>query len=352
MTIQMESGKWGVGSGRSKTIPSRTWQLLNLLADGEFHSGEVFARQLGVSRASVFNALADVADYGVVLQRIRGRGYRLARPWQRLDRDEILRRLGQDAGKFDIQILPQAVSSNTLLLQRAGQSLENQYVESGGAASGSVLAVELQTAGRGRMGKSWHSGLGTALTFSLLWRFDCGLNALSGLSLAMGVAQMRALKKLGAQGVQLKWPNDVLTGHGKLGGVLIEAQGDVLGPSVVVIGIGLNFTLPANLLRQIDQPAGALDEACAVMPARNQLLAVLLQELARVLQQFAQDGFAALRDEWERYHIHQNKPIMLQMPDGSTVSGVARGVSDSGELCLETAQGVRRFNSGEVGVRR
>ncbi len=342
------------GAGRSKEIPARTWQLLNLLADGEFHSGEVFARQLGVSRASVFNALAEVEDYGVVLQRIRGRGYRLAHPWQRLDRDEILRWLGKDAGKFDIEILPQAASSNTLLLQRAGLEFA-----SGRAPGGSVLAVELQTAGRGRMGRSWHSGLGNALTFSLLWRFDCGLNALSGLSLAVGVALTRALKKLGAQGVQLKWPNDILTGplrqaqdrHGKLGGVLIEAQGDMLGPSAAVIGIGLNCALPDNLAQQIDQPASALDEVCAVMPTRNQLLAVLLQELAVVLQQFAQHGFAALRDEWEQCHIHQNKPIRLQIPDGSTLSGIARGVSGSGELCLETAQGMRRFNSGEVGVR-
>lgn len=331
----------------AETANGRTWQLLNLLADGEFHSGEVVARQLGVSRASVFNALAGVGDYGVVLHRIRGRGYRLARPWQRLERDQILRWLGKDAGKFCIEILPLAASSNSLLLQRAGLN-----VADGGTPSGSVLAVELQTAGRGRMGRSWHSGLGAALTFSLLWRFDCGLNALSGLGLAVGVAQLRALNKLGAQGVQLKWPNDILTSHGKLGGVLIEAQGDMLGPSAVVIGIGLNCTLPDELQLQIDQPASALDEVCAVMPERNQLLAVLLQELAIVLQQFAQGGFAPLRDEWERYHIHQDRPINLQMPDGATVGGIARGVSDNGELCLETAQGMRRFNSGEVGVRR
>jgi BirA family biotin operon repressor/biotin-[acetyl-CoA-carboxylase] ligase len=337
-------------------VSARTWQLLNILADGEFHSGEVLANRLGVSRASVFNALAGVADYGVLLQRIRGRGYRMARPWQRLERDEILRWLGyenllsghpKDAGQFDIEILPQAASSNTLLLQRAGMDVAN-----GGAPAGSVLAVELQTAGRGRMGRIWHSGLGTALTFSLLWRFDCGLNALSGLSLAVGVAIVRALDKLGAQGVQLKWPNDILTEQGKLAGVLIEAQGDMLGPSAVVIGIGLNCTLPASLVLEIGQPACALDEVCAAMPTRNQLLAVLLQELARVLQEFAQGGFAALREEWERYHIHQDMPIQLQMADGQTVNGIVRGVSASGELCLETAQGMRRFNSGEVGVRQ
>src|ERR1019366_2229084 len=145
-------------------VSARTWQLLNILADGEFHAGEVLANRLGVSRASVFNALAGVADYGVLLQRIRGRGYRMARPWQRLEQSEVARWLGKDAGRFDIEILPQAASSNTLLLQRAGLDVAN-----GRAPAGSVLAVELQTAGRGRMGRIWHSGLGTALTFSLLW---------------------------------------------------------------------------------------------------------------------------------------------------------------------------------------
>jgi BirA family biotin operon repressor/biotin-[acetyl-CoA-carboxylase] ligase len=329
-------------AGMAKT---RTWQLLNLLADGEFHSGEVLAKRLGVSRASVFNALDGVAGMGVLLHRVRGRGYRLARPWQRLERSEVARWLGEDAGQFDIEILPESPSSNTLLLRRAAAEMTN-----GGAASGSVLAVELQTAGRGRMGRTWHSGLGTALTFSLLWRFDCGLNALSGLSLAAGIAQMRVLKNLDAQGVQLKWPNDVVTAQGKLAGVLVEAQGDMFGPSTVVIGIGLNYTLPASLARQIGQPACALDEICAAMPTRNQLLALLLLELARVLRQFASGGFAPFREEWQQHHAYQDRPVSLKMPDGKTLSGIARGVSDSGELLLETALGMRNFNSGEIGA--
>lgn len=320
-------------------VQARTWQLLNILADGEFHSGEVLAGRLGVSRASVFNALVDVSEHGVALQRIRGRGYRLAQPWQRLEREEVLRWLGEDAGQFDIGILPQAASSNTLLLQRAGPDA---------APGGSVLAVELQTAGRGRMGRTWRSGLGSTLTFSLLWRFDCGLNALSGLSLAVGVAIARALNGLGAQDVRLKWPNDILTEQGKLGGVLIEAQGDMLGPSAVVIGIGLNCSLPDHLADRIDQPAGALDEICRDMPTRNRLLAALLQELADALRQFVQSGFAAFGGEWERYHIHQNQPVQLRMADGSVVTGIARGVSGSGELRLETAEGMRQFHSGEA----
>lgn len=361
-------------------VSTRAWQLLDLLADGEFHSGEVLAARLGVTRTTVFNALAEVDDFGVKLQRIRGRGYRLARPWQRLQREEILRGLGKDAHQFDIEIMLQAASSNTVLLQRIGadgmtrraqasgagmpsprrlpqsagsaSNVSEADVANGGVPSGSVLAVELQTAGRGRRGRVWYSGLGTALTFSLLWRFDRGLNDLSGLSLAVAVAIVRALDKLGAQGVMLKWPNDILTAQGKLAGVLVEAQGDMLGPSAVVIGIGLNCTLPAGLLPQIGQSACALDDLCAVLPTRNQLLALLLMELARVLHHFATSGFAPFREEWERYHFHQNKPVRLQLGEGQEVNGMARGVNDRGELCLETAQGMRCFNSGELGAQQ
>lgn len=325
---------------------NRTWQLLRLLADGGFHSGEAMGRELGVSRATVFNALAEVADYGVKLQRIRGRGYRLEAPWQCLDAVEINRCLGDCAARFQLEVIQQAASSNSELLQRAVR----------GAPSGSVLAVELQTAGRGRIGRVWHSGLGNALTFSLLWRFECGLNGLSGLSLAVGVAILRALRRFEAAGVGLKWPNDILAEHGnsmvrgKLGGVLIEAQGDMYGPSAVVIGIGLNCSLPTVLERAITQPAVSLKQLCVKPPTRDQLLAAVLQALAAVLDEFARDGFAALRGEWERYHAQQDLPIQLQMPDGSIVEGIARGVGDNGELRLETAQGMRQFNSGEVGV--
>ena len=324
----------------SRELGPRAWQLLGLLGDGEFHSGGLLAQYLRVSRASVFNALVEVDAFGIALQRVHGRGYRLSQPWQRLDAQEIRLSLAGAAPRFQLEILQQADSSNVLLLQRAAQ----------GGPSGSVLAVELQTAGRGRRGRTWHSGLGNALTFSVLWRFDCGLNALSGLSLAVGLAIVRALQRFAAQGVRLKWPNDVLTAHGKMGGVLIEAQGDMLGPCAVVIGIGVNCTLPLHLEQRIDQASSALDQVCERMPGRNQLLAALLQELAAVLDEFARLGFANLRAEWESYHARQDAAINLHLPDGGVISGIARGVSDTGELRVATAQGMRSFNSGEVGV--
>lgn len=322
----------------SRELSPRAWQVLVWLGDGAFHSGNELAQCLQVSRATVFNVLGEIEAAGVAVQRVLRRGYRLSQPWRGLDAELTRQALADSAARFAIEVLPQAASSNLVLLQRAAQ----------GAPSATVLAVELQTAGRGRLGRTWHSGLGNALTFSLLWRFDCGLNALSGLSLAVGLAIVHALQRLGAQGVTLKWPNDVLTPYGKLGGVLIEAQGDMLGPCAVVIGIGLNVSLPLHLEQRIDQAASALDQVCADLPAREQILAAVLDELAQRLEQFSREGFAPMRAAWQQHHARQDASLNLQLPDGSVVSGIARGVTERGELQLETAQGWRSFNSGEV----
>jgi BirA family transcriptional regulator, biotin operon repressor / biotin---[acetyl-CoA-carboxylase] ligase len=317
-----------------------TFTLLRLLADGEFHSGEAMARQLNLSRASINNALQGVDAYGLTLYRVRGRGYCLANPPQWLDARQICNHLGKQRKCFQIGIMDSTPSSNTLLLQEAAQ----------GAPCGRVLAVEWQSGGRGRMGRTWHSGLGNALTFSLLWRFEQGLSALSGLSLAAGVALIRGLRSLGIENLRLKWPNDVLDAHNaKLGGILIEAQGDMLGPATVVIGIGLNLHLPQQVSRHIDQPASSLSKVHGSAPDRNLLLAVLLRELDNMLREFSIHGFAPLREEWEACHAHQNQYVHLLLPNGQE-SGIACGVSDGGALKLRTDAGMQVFHAGDISL--
>lgn len=323
-----------------------TFALLRLLVDGKFHSGEVLAQRLGISRASVSNALRGVDAYGLTLYSVRGRGYCLSNPPQWLNAASIKHTLGEQSQHFIVEILDSATSSNTLLLQRAAQ----------GAPSGYVLAVEWQSSGRGRMGRIWHAGLGNALTFSLLWRFEQGLSALAGLSLASGVALVRALRTLGINNAQLKWPNDVIGEHSKLAGILIEAQGDMLGPSAVVIGIGLNLSLPQQFLPQINQPATSLTDMVANQPVvdipeRNALLAMILRELHGILSEFSKRGFMPFRKEWESYHALQHHAIRLSLPDGGSATGTARGVTENGALILETTQGIQTFNAGEISLR-
>ncbi len=323
-------------------LPHRlTFDLLRLLADGRFRSGEEMAGQLGLSRASVHNALRDAERYGLELHRVRGRGYRLARPLYWLDATSIRDQMGAVAQGLQLEIVDHATSTNALLLQRAML----------GAPSGSVLAAEWQSAGHGRLGRPWHAALGDGLTFSLLWRFECGLGALSGLSLAVGVAMVRALRELGVREVSLKWPNDILLGEGKLAGILLEAQGDMLGPSAVVIGVGLNLALDERARGAIGQPASDLAGAGVPVAERNRVFAVLLRHLLCLLQEYAAQGFAALRDEWEQNHAYRQKRVMLALPDGRQVAGVVLGVTAEGALRVETPSGPQVFHAGEISLR-
>jgi BirA family biotin operon repressor/biotin-[acetyl-CoA-carboxylase] ligase len=193
--------------------------------------------------------------------------------------------------------------------------------------------------------------VGEALTFSLLWRSARGAGALSGLTLAVGVALARALESAGADGVALKWPNDVLWRGGKLAGILTELYGDALGPTAVVIGVGINVRLSDATRSRIGQETADLEAACGAAPDRNRLLAGVLTELAGVLEAFDRDGFAPLRGEWQRRNAQQDRRVTLTLPDGARRNGRARGVADDGALLLETASGTQRFHSGEITLR-
>ena len=285
------------------------FSILRLLTDNKFRSGETIARDLGISRTSVSYALRELDQTGVTVQKVHGRGYRLLDPVQWLDRDIILEYLGNEdlisTLKFSISRNRPALSCFKKFRQL---TLQHDPIH--------VIAAELQTNGRGRRGREWHSGLGNALTFSLLWRFQQGASLLSGLSLAIGVAIMRAFKSNGIEGAMLKWPNDIMFNFCKLAGILIELQGDMLGPTNAVIGVGVNLKLPTNVQGRIDQAATDVLSINGVMPDRNKLLASLLIELARALKEFERHGFAPFRDEWTNYHIFEKRPVTLRLPDG------------------------------------
>lgn len=317
------------------------FHTLRALADGAFHSGEDIARKLGVTRSAVWYGIRDISGAGFDVEKVRGRGYRLEQAVSLLDAERVKATLGKAAGRIALEICDTVESTNTQLMQRAGQ----------GACSGLALAAESQSAGRGRRGRVWHSGIGSTLTFSLLWRFAQGARELAGLSLAVGLALARALRTAGAREVQLKWPNDVVLPGGKLAGILIEVQGDVLGPSAAVIGIGVNVRADTRVLAAVDQAVADLESVTGAPVDRNVLLGGLLEELAAMLDIFAAQGFSPLREEWQSLHAHQGQQVRLALPDGQSIIGVARGVADDGALLLDTKNGVLRYHSGEVSLR-
>jgi BirA family biotin operon repressor/biotin-[acetyl-CoA-carboxylase] ligase len=257
----------------------------------------------------------------------------------RLDLALLEARLGEQAGLFTVDALAVCDSTNSELLRRAD------------APSGSVIVADRQTAGRGRRGRSWLSTPENSLTFSLLWRFADSPARLGGLSLAVGAALAQALEQLGGQGIGLKWPNDALLatadGYAKLAGILVELASN-RDSCQAVIGIGLNLAPPAG---ELEQPAAGLDQAGLPGIDRHILLAAILRQLAVTLDRFAQSGFAAVRADWQRRHVWQNRPVQILDAGATPLTGLCLGVDDDGALLLETATGVQRIYSGDVSLR-
>ncbi|HZV53837.1 MAG TPA: biotin--[acetyl-CoA-carboxylase] ligase [Rhodocyclaceae bacterium] len=249
----------------------------------------------------------------------------------RLSVPAIATALGPLASRFDVDVLAECDSTNTLLMALAES----------GAPSGTVIATEHQTAGRGRMGREWHADAASSLTFSLLWRLPSGASP-SGLSLAVGVAVAEALQTLGIDKVALKWPNDILLDGRKLGGILIE-----LASTAAVIGIGLNLRLPAGLPDEVRRGATALERDVD----RNVLLGRLLAGLHGALEAFAADGFVALRDRWQALNAHTGAPVRILSGFSAPLEGRCVGIDVDGALLLETAAGTQRVISGDVSLR-
>jgi len=327
------------------------FSLLRQLSDGAFHSGEDLAAQVGLTRARVSQVLKDAESAGLALERIKGRGYRLLETPDFLDAKAIRAALSERAAlrgggpKLTVEVVDQIDSTSSELLRRSQKR----------DIHGVALAAEWQTAGRGRRGRTWTAIAGGSLTFSLGWGFEQGAGFLAGLSLAVGVAVARALEAEGFRGIALKWPNDIIHRHLKVGGILIEVNGDALGPSTTVVGVGLNVRLPSVARKDIEVPVTDLASIAgrgAKEIDRNRLLAVVVAELAAALEQYAKDGFASFAAEWQHRHAYQGKPVNVLLPDGATVAGKVAGVDASGALVLADGPRRARFLSGEISLRR
>lgn len=309
------------------------------LAAGGGMSGAALAQRLGVTRAAIWKQVEALRARGLPIEAQAGSGYRLGWPLQLLDADTL--RAGLAAwplGGLDVHWELDSTSSE---LQRRGAA----------AADLSVVLAESQSAARGRRGRGWLSPPAVNLYLSCLKRFDAGFAALSGLSLAVGVAVLRALEDAGVRGVGLKWPNDVLAGNAKLAGILVELSGEYQGPCVAVVGIGLNLRMPPALRAQAGQPVADLAGLCGGEPPERNAMAVrLIARLVECLQQFEREGFAAFAADFARFDLLRGKPLRLSGVHGE-FEGVGAGIDARGALRVRTDAGETSIDSADVTVR-
>lgn len=326
----------------------RRRRLLALLADGEFHSGQALAKRLRISRAGVWKAIQTLRALGIEVQSIPRQGYRLGHAVDLLEESTILAALSKAAREKTERLDVLLTVDST-----------NRYVNdlpNADAGRTQVCVTEVQTAGRGRRGRSWVAPFASGICMSVGWRFEEAPPTFSALSLAVGVAAVRAFARFGAQGVGLKWPNDLVWKDRKLGGILIEMRGESAGPANVVIGIGVNMRMPAAIRLQLaERQAVLIADMHEVLkestPPRNTIVAAIIDELISMLETFSTSGFAPFAEEFRTLDLLQHANVKI-LAGTETTFGIARGVDEDGSLLVDVEGELKRFVSGEVSVRR
>jgi len=320
-------------------------KLLELLGDGELHSGAAIAAALGVSRTAVWKQLERLRDLGLEIHGEAGQGYRIDQPYTALDAARIRGCLPTGASGYlaSLETLWEVDSTNSRVLEL----LREQP-----APGATVCLAEYQTAGRGRRGRRWMSPPGCGIWLSVGWTWEVPPRELPTLSLATGAVVAEYLDKAGATGVELKWPNDLLLEGGKLGGILIDVQGDSAGPLTAVVGLGLNLSVPAITTAAVAADSRALPvglRGSGVTADRNELAAGLCGALIDMLQDYENTGFAPYRGVWSARDAMQGKQVIVS--GGQTAEGIALGVSEEGYLVVATAEGEVQIGAGDVSLR-
>ncbi len=323
-------------------ISDKQKKILTLLADGEFHSGTELAEIFGVSRSAICKQLKGLADLGLHHAAVSGKGYRLDKALELLTPSKINASLGEahKALVSTLEIHDSLGSTNSYLVEHSHNN----------AASGFVCFAEHQTAGKGRRGRQWISPYGSNIYVSLLWRFQQGgIIGTAGLSLAIGVAVIRALKQHDINDVGLKWPNDIYSQGKKLGGILIEVSGEADGPCAAVIGLGLNLFLPEIQAQTITQAWTDLTSISGETPLpRNQLAGRVLKHILAIVNGFETVGIKAYLDEWRSYDCLKGHLATLFVGQ-QQIEGIVEGIDDNGLLMIKKPDGIiQAFASGEV----
>ena len=238
----------------------------------------------------------------------------------------------------DLQVLAAVDSTNARMLEAAGRR----------SIEGAVWFAELQTAGRGRRGRRWIAPFGRSLAVSLGFALSGPPKEAGPLSLVAGLALADLLDRLGIPQVALKWPNDLLIGTAKAGGILLESR-PKQGGLECVLGVGLNLGGAREIQAAIGQEAADLQPFGAI-PGRNALAAGLISSLVRFVEEFKRAGFGGMRQAYDQIHICRGRRCRVQCGN-EVCEGIALGIGEGGELRLLGPGGERRFSGGEVSLR-
>jgi len=323
-------------------MKKRYTKLLEIISDGNVHSGEKLAKDLDVSRAAIWKSIRYLKTLGLEIEAIRGKGYCLDKKFEFLSSGHIRRMMSEGSKKScqDIDIAFQIKSTNLHLLNRLNHN----------SIHGSVVFAEYQSEGRGRRNKKWVSPIGSGICFSIGWHLEVMPISLELLSLYMGIAAARSLDSIGIEKVGLKWPNDIIAGERKIGGILLDIKGESTGPLDIVVGVGINYELPKHPQLNIDQPITDICSTIRERYSRNMISAILLSNIFEIFSDLKIGKNLDLINEWRKYDRYIGRKAVLILPNQKII-GLLKGVDDQGSLLMQVDGELSSYRSGEVSLR-
>jgi BirA family biotin operon repressor/biotin-[acetyl-CoA-carboxylase] ligase len=314
------------------------YEIISLLADGKSRSGQEIGDLLKITRSAVWKIMHKLSELGIPVERHQGKGYRFTRPVQMLNKEQVW-----DGLSLEIQqLIPQFELHDSLC------STNNYMLEQMKLAkpSGSLVLCEHQTAGRGRLGRSWHSPYAANVYLALYWHFNKDTSELSGLSQVISTAVLTALSTHNVPNLTLKWPNDIHHDDKKLASVLVDIMAESHSTTDAVIGVSVNISMPDNQ-EAIDQPWTDIHTIIQEFPDRNKITSALVESIYAALIEFEKQGFAPFAERWAQYDGLTQKHISASNGNHA-FEGIAQGLGSMGELMIETAAGPIAFLNGSV----
>lgn len=307
-------------------------RLLQLFRENpdRYLSGEQISRQLGVSRTAIWKHIQELKQAGFEIEAVPRLGYRLLHSSPLLVADDIRARLATRRFGRRLHLLGETDSTQRVALELARN----------GAEEGTLVIAERQTAGRGRMGRSWHSPAGKGIYMSLILKPDLPLHQAPQLTLLTSVAVVRAIRMLVPKvDVQIKWPNDLLVRGRKLCGILLESSAENERLQHVVAGIGISVNLSEeDYPEELRSIATSLRMESGETVNRAELIAQCMAQLEQWYEVYLQQGFPPIRTLWEAYAETIGRKVSIRS-GGRTVTGLAIGLDDYGGLIVDTGDG-------------
>ncbi len=323
-------------------------KIITLLRSrGDYVSGQELCESFGVSRTAVWKAMGQLKKEGYRIDAVKNRGYKLMEDEAEAVSDvysasELRSRIRTEKMGRELHFFEQIGSTNVYAKQLADQ----------GAPEGTLVAADMQTAGKGRRGRAWDSPLGTNIYFTLVLKPDIAPDKASMLTIVMAHSVAKVIAGLMPEAkVAIKWPNDIVVGGRKICGILTEMSLEMDTISHVVIGVGINVHRQ-EFAPEIAPKATTLEDEGMQNISRSLILAGIMAQFEEDYRVFLEhEDLTGLLAEYNAMLVNMDREVLVLDPKGE-FKGVARGITETGELLVEREDGmVSAIYSGEVSVR-